>query len=43
MKVRAQREVAQLTTQLAKANTKLEIAGGTSCLARLLWGSVLAH
>ncbi len=36
--VDAQREVAQLTTQLAKANAKLEIAGGTSCLARLLWG-----
>ena len=32
----AQREVAQLTTQLAKANAKLEIAGGTSCLALFL-------
>jgi hypothetical protein len=32
----AQREVAQLTTQLAKANTKLEIAGGTSYLALFL-------
>jgi nucleoprotein TPR len=29
----AQREVAQLATQLAKANAKLEIAGGTSYLA----------
>jgi hypothetical protein len=28
--VAAQREVAQLTTQLAKANLKLEIAGGTT-------------
>lgn len=27
--VSAQREVAQLTTQLAKANAKLEITGGT--------------
>jgi nucleoprotein TPR len=32
----AQREVAQLTTQLAKANAKLEIAGGTSYLALFL-------
>lgn len=34
--VAAQREVAQLTTQLAKANAKLEIAGGTPYLALLL-------
>jgi nucleoprotein TPR len=32
----AQREVAQLATQLAKANARLEIAGGTSYLALLL-------
>ena len=32
----AQREVAQLTTQLAKTNAKLEIAGGTSYLALFL-------
>ena len=34
--VAAQREVAQLSTQLAKANAKLEIAGGTSYLALFL-------
>jgi len=32
----AQREVAQLTTQLARANAKLEIAGGTPSLALFL-------
>ncbi len=36
--VTAQREVAQLTTQLARANAKLEIAGGTSYLAHFLIG-----
>jgi nucleoprotein TPR len=39
--VAAQREVAQLTTLLAKANAKLEIGGGEPCLARFLLGSVL--
>ena len=39
--VAAQREVAQLTSQLAKANAKLEIAGGTSYPAQLVWGSML--
>jgi nucleoprotein TPR len=34
--VAAQREVAQLATQLAKANAKLEIAGGTSYLSLFL-------
>jgi nucleoprotein TPR len=35
--VAAQREVAQLTTQLAKANARLEIAGGTSYVALFLY------
>jgi nucleoprotein TPR len=39
--VAAQREVAQLSTQLAKANAKLEIAGGAPCLTQFLLGSVL--
>lgn len=34
--IAAQREFAQLATQLAKANAKLEIGGGVSCLARFL-------
>ena len=37
------REVAQLTTQLAKAHAKLEIARGTSCSAWLPWGGMFAH
>ena len=39
--VAAQREVAQLTSQLAKANAKLEIAGGSSCLVQFLLDVVL--
>ena len=39
--VAAQREVAQLTSQLAKANAKLEIAGGPSCLVQFLLDVVL--
>lgn len=34
--VAAQREVAQLTTQLTKANAKIEIAGGTPHLELFL-------
>jgi nucleoprotein TPR len=36
--VSAQREVAQLNTQLAKANAKLEITGGTACISCELAG-----
>jgi nucleoprotein TPR len=39
--VAAQREVAQLIAQVAKANARLEIAGGMSRPARFSWGFVL--
>jgi len=38
--VAAQREVAQLTAQLAKANAKLEIVGGMSWPAQFLFGRI---
>ena len=41
--ITAQREFAQLATQLAKANAKLEIGGGASCLSRVFLGSVLTN
>jgi hypothetical protein len=39
--VAAQHKVAQLTTQITKANAKIEIAGGLSCLAQFPSGNVL--